>query len=90
MGDNISRDEWLAALGDTVKPLNPDALTVTEMADLFGCGRQATYSRLKKLVREGAVTRTYKRTLDCDGRSCVRPAYLLLKKPTCRKKSRRA
>lgn len=56
MSVQISRDEWLKALGDTVRPLDPSAVTVNELAELLNIGRQAAYLRVRKLVDEGRAT----------------------------------
>jgi hypothetical protein len=79
----ISRDEWLAALGETVKPTNDAALTVSELSVMFGCGRQAAYLKLNALVRQGRATRVHKRVADCAGRLRLQPAYLLKPDPPC-------
>ena len=75
----ISRDEWLQALGDSVKPLHPDALTVADVSEQFGIGRQAAYYRIKKLMREKKAVRVFKLVLDDAGRLRPQPAYLLKK-----------
>lgn len=75
----ITRDDWLAALGDSVKPNNPDALTVVELAQQFGLGRQGAYLRIQKLLRAGQAKRVYKHVEDGAGRLRPQPAYVLVK-----------
>lgn len=70
---SISRDEWLAALGEAAKPLDPDALTCREIAKLYGIGQQTALRRVTALVSEGRAVRTYKMH---EGRRL--PAYRLV------------
>lgn len=74
----ISRDEWLKALGEAVKPVDPDALTIKELAEMFGSGRQATYQRMRKLITEKKAIQVYKDIDTGAGRRRV-PAYKLIK-----------
>lgn len=78
---NISRDEWLAALGEAAQPCEPDALTVWElMAQFPDTDRITMQRRVKQLVADGQARRTFK---IYNGRR--QPAYVLLK-PAKRKK----
>jgi DNA-binding Lrp family transcriptional regulator len=72
MSAPISRDEWLAALGDAIQ-VNPHAVTCLELAAKYGFSRKAMGERLKKLVDAGRARRTV--TIR-DGRRC--PAYVLV------------
>lgn len=74
----ISRDEWMAALGDAVKPADPDALTIKEIGEMFGVGRQAAYLRVRKLLEQKRAIATFKDIQTTDGRRRV-PAYKLVK-----------
>jgi hypothetical protein len=56
----INRDEWIAALGEAIKPTDPDALTIAEMAALFHVGRQGAYLRMARLIEEGRARQTWK------------------------------
>lgn len=77
---NISRDEWLAALGEAVKPLDPDALTVNEIAAQFNIGRQAAYLQVNRLVEAGRAKKTWK-MVDCGNGRRRLTAYTLVKAP---------
>jgi DNA-binding Lrp family transcriptional regulator len=57
---NISRDEWLAALGDAAAPCDPDALTTVEIAEQFGISTTIALRRVQALVSEGKAKRTHK------------------------------
>lgn len=81
MSAQISRDEWLKALGeagihDDVD--DQDALTILEFAAMFGIDRQAAECRLKKLVKVGKATRTTKRGHRADGRTFSFVAFRLV------------
>lgn len=56
----ISRDEWLAALGEADTPSDPDAVTTAEFATMLGCARCTAQNKLVRLVREGKAVRTMK------------------------------
>lgn len=74
MGEtSLNRDEWLAALGEAVKPVEEGALSCDEIAQQFAIGRQAAYQRLAKLVDSGRARKTWKMR----GNRRV-PAYVLL------------
>lgn len=73
----ITRDEWLDALGEVVKPCEPNAVTVNELAERYRIGRQAAFLRVKQLVRDGKARQTWK----LQGNRHVR-AYALSSSPT--------
>lgn len=52
----ITRDEWLHALGEASLP-NPDALTVKELATLYGFNRRTMGERVNRLVEQGKAER---------------------------------
>jgi len=56
----ITRDEWLKALGESVKPCDPDSLTINEIARQFDIGRQGAVARMRVLVENGQAIRTFK------------------------------
>ena len=78
MNAGITRDEWLKALGEAVKPADPDAMTVKEIAESCGIGRQAAYLHIRRLISEKKAVATYKDIQTRDGRRRV-PAYKLVK-----------
>jgi hypothetical protein len=85
----ISRDAWLAALGDAAMPLDPHALTVVEIAQQFGIGHQAAYSRVRKLVAEKRAVVTAKIITTSQGVPRRVPAYRLVSdapRPATRKR----
>lgn len=57
---SISRDEWLAALGEAVAPADPDAVSVDELGKLVGLRRTAAKAHADRLVTEGRAIRTVK------------------------------
>lgn len=85
MSAGISRDEWLAALGESAQPCEPDALTVWELIERFkGTDRCAMQRRVKQLVADGKARKTFK---TYNGRR--QPAYVLVKdaaRPPARKR----
>lgn len=85
----ISRDEWLAALGEAALPADPDALTTIELGEMFGISAQAAYRRVRALMREGRAVRTCKTITDVGGYPKRVPAYRLVKheaRPATRKR----
>jgi hypothetical protein len=76
---SISRDEWLRALGDTVIPPDPDAITSSEFAQMIGRGIIAARVRLDRMVAEGKAERTTKAIRRKDGVAQVVAAYRLVK-----------
>jgi hypothetical protein len=64
----ISRDEWLQALGEAVKPVDPDALTIQEIAAQFQIGRQSAYLQMTRLVEAGRARKTWKMVACGNGR----------------------
>lgn len=75
----ITRDEWLAALGESVAPCDPDALTVRELAAMFGIGRNAAYQRVLRLVAEQRATAAVKLVTFPSGVTKRVAAYRLVK-----------
>lgn len=74
----ITRDEWLAALGDAVKD-DVDAFTITELRALYDKppAHRTLYRYVMDLVHAGKATRTWKRCHVADGGVRRQPAYLL-------------
>lgn len=79
MSASISRDEWLAALGDAAQPCDPNALTVREAMTMFDMSAAAAARKLAQLVVEGRAVQTYKRVAGPSGISKRVPAYRLVK-----------
>lgn len=78
MGANITRDDWLKALGQAIEPADPNAITTTEFAQLLGIGRTAARAHLARLVSEGKARVTSK--IVRSGVSATRcAAYVLVK-----------
>ena len=77
--DGVSREAWIAALGQGLPQGDDDplALTVMELADLLGVSRNTATSRIGKLVKDGKARATHKRLLRGDGRSMIARAYRL-------------
>lgn len=75
----ISRNEWLAALGDSVQPADQDAITAPELAALLGISDIAAYRRVKRLIAERRAVRTFKVIVTGAGITRRVPAYKLLK-----------
>jgi hypothetical protein len=85
----ITRDEWLRALGDAVQPVDPDALTVKDMAEQFGVGRHKALARINALIAEGKAVRVFKIVTRANGAPYRAAAYKLLpSKPTPRRAAR--
>ncbi len=78
----VNRDEWLLALHATDVECDPSALTVREIGQLLGIGRDAALKRAAALVATGKATRTQKRIVDAAGRPQIKPAYRLIDKPS--------
>lgn len=79
MSAEITRGEWLKALGDSVAPADPEALTTRELAQMFGVSPSSIKERLRQLLDEHKATRTFKRVTDGAGRAQRVPAYKLVK-----------
>lgn len=56
----ITRDEWLKALGEAVKPCDPDALTVRELCQRYGTGSSVMRERVNQLVQQKKAVRVWK------------------------------
>jgi len=79
MSATINRDEWLKALGDAVKPIEPDALTIKELAVMFGIPRKTMEEQVRKLVEDGKARRTVKYVPNAAGHNRRVAAYVLSK-----------
>lgn len=75
----ISRDEWLAALGAAALPLEPDALSIRELSEMFGIPRKTTEEKMRDLVEKGKARRTVKLTTNALGHPRRVAAYVLIK-----------
>lgn len=73
----ISREEWLAAVGAAHVTEDPDALTVNELAVVFGLSRRATQDRIHQLTAQGRLTRHRKRVQNVAGQWQPVTAYKL-------------
>lgn len=73
----ITRDDWLKALGDAAGPMDPDALTVRELSEMFGVPRKTMEERLRKLVDAGKAIRAQKIIYDSLGHPRRVGAYRL-------------
>lgn len=60
MSAEISRDAWLAALGDVAAVCDPDAITLRELAAKYAIGYQAAGDRMRVLVQQGKAIKTWK------------------------------
>jgi hypothetical protein len=74
----ITQDEWRKALGDATTIDDQSALTIAEMADLYGAHRQGIARRLATLMKNGLAIRTFKRIKTADGFARRVPAYKLV------------
>lgn len=73
----ISRDDWLNALRDVSGPVDPDALTVQEFAELLGISPATAWRKMTTLVNSGKAVRTQKEIRRRDQRPILVPAYRL-------------
>ena len=73
----INREAWLVAMSATEPPVDPDALTLHEVAAVLGLERTAARFRIKKMIGAGLATATKKRIQDTAGRWQSVPAYRL-------------
>ena len=71
----ITRDEWLVALGDAVRPVDADALSVQEVSEKYSMSRLMAYRRLEDLVAQHRAAKTWK--FNRNGTRRI-PAYKLL------------
>ena len=74
----ISRDAWIAALGNAIQPVDPDALSLSEIAEQFGVCRQTAERRIRQLVKAGRAVRTWKQITMTSGHPRRVPAYKLV------------
>lgn len=81
MSTPISRDEWLKALGDAVRPCDPDALSAAEIAKMFQITRQMAYRRITQLLADGKAVSTFKMITTADGYPKRVVAYKLVTPP---------
>lgn len=79
MSAQISRDEWLAAIGDTHQPSDQTAITVVELAKMLGVGRMSAYRHILRLVEEGKATPAVKLVTFASGVTKRVTAYKLVK-----------
>ena len=89
MSLQISRDEWLKAVGDAVQPCDPTAVTVMELAAMLGVDRQMAYRQIKRLVSEGKAAGVSKMHTNAQGVTRRVAAYRLIKdapRPATRKR----
>lgn len=89
MSVQISRDEWMRALGDAVAPTDPDAATVRELADEFGITYGHAGKHVRMLVKEGRAIRTVKVVRLTDGQTRRITAYRLVSATKAAKSKRR-
>lgn len=86
----ISRDEWLEAIGEASIPKDdPTAVTVLELAKMLGIGRMAAYRRVLSLIEQGKATVTQKTVAFPSGLTKRVTAYKLVKhasRPAARKR----
>lgn len=73
----ITRDDWLKALGEAVKPIDPDAFTVRELADMTGISRREMDEHVRRLVETGKAVRSYKIVPNSAGQQRRVAAYRL-------------
>jgi hypothetical protein len=73
----INRDEWLAALGETLQVPDPDAVTVSEFAKMLDISGHMARLKLQRLVKEQKATVTVKDRIGADGRRIRVTAYRL-------------
>lgn len=81
----IDRAAWDRAMADVAPgggaDVDDDAMTSIEIGRLFGLGRSATKSRIRKLVELGRVTIRRKHVIDAAGRHQWVPGYVLVTEP---------
>lgn len=79
MNSGISRDAWLAALGQADIVDDPDALTITDLARLLGVGERTAYVKAAQLVKSGKAVEVLKRKAGSTlGRRPIVKAYRLV------------
>jgi len=87
---DITRDEWLRALGREAEPGDPDALSARELANMLGVTYRQAANYGERLVAQGKAIRTFKRVdrrkTGTGGRSEVIAYKLLKPEPTKKRK----
>jgi hypothetical protein len=78
MSPEITRDEWLKALGEAVAPPDPEALTTRELAEMLGIPRKTMDNRIRLMVDQGKAMRTVKVVTTAQGTRRVM-AYKLVR-----------
>lgn len=80
MSAQITRDEWLKAIADTMPPAPvEDAITVREFSELAGCAFTTAMIKLKAMEKAGKARRVRKKILLADGRWLPVVAFQLVK-----------
>jgi hypothetical protein len=80
--NTITYDDWQAALSQVgYGPTQNDqtARTLQELKAMWGLGKTAATTRLRRLIEAGLVTQTYKVVTAIDGRPSRIVAYKLTK-----------
>jgi hypothetical protein len=75
----ITRDEWLHALGTAAAPCDPDAFSTAEIAKMFDIPLTAAARKIRELVAAGKATQTFKSVTMVNGHAKRVPAYKLVK-----------
>lgn len=76
-----TRDEWLDALRvaeHATTPEDPNALTSAELADKYGQHQGTMQKKLRRLLAEGKVARTWKYQINSAGARLKVPAYRMI------------
>ena len=79
MSTDISRDEWLKAVGDAVQPCDPTAITVKELAEALGVNDTMAFRQIKRMIKDGKALATRKRVPNAAGILRTVTAYKLVK-----------
>jgi hypothetical protein len=86
----ISRDEWLAALGNASAAVDddPSVITASEAAELLGICARSAWVRLRRLVQSGGAVAVRARRMTASGHMQTYPAYRLIKPLVAKAKKR--
>ena len=84
---SVTRDEWLAALGEATAAPEPNALTTPELASILGLSARAALTRVRTLIAQGKARQTYTIRPYLNGQRRY-TAYVLVKHEAARRKSR--